>query len=146
MIVAETLCSSCTKAFMCCQKAFGSFITLAELCMQTLQCVETHSVGVSPRVLPESCRGVGVAPRTHGVPSPAAPGILPHPSRGFPQQDLQSWLIQPRLCTCYRMQECSSQAGFLAKLFSQLCIWVNYEICISFTELQRTKAPFQEES
>lgn len=105
VIVAETLCSSCTKAFMCCscQKAFGSCVILAELYIQTLQCVETHSVGVSPRLLPESCLQPGSGSGTQD--SEQCPALqhqasfTVHPG-AFPQQDLQSWLIQPQLCTC----------------------------------------------
>lgn len=69
------------KLYFCCscQKIFGSCIMLAELCIQTLPCAETHSVGVIPRVLSGSCLQPGSGSGTQDSQC-AQPCSIRHPS------------------------------------------------------------------
>lgn len=73
-------------------------------------------------------------PKTCALPGPAAPGIALRTSQGL------SPAGPAHLCTRCRTQGHSCQADFLAKLLAQLCVWINYEICMSFTELQSNQS------
>lgn len=98
---------------------------------------------MSPAALPNPARsrGGGRGTQDSSLPSPAAPGIAPGPSipGAFPAVR-QVWRVQPHLCARCRMWGHSCQAGFLAKLLARLCVWINYEICMSFTELQSNQS------
>lgn len=114
-------------------KSHLMLLGLAELRIQTLQCTKTHSGGGvrEPHCPVFWCTPV---PRTCALPGPAAPGIALRTSQGL------SPAGPAHLCARCRTQGHSCQAGFLAKLLAQLCVWINYEICMSFTELQSNQS------